>query len=420
MYVYFKPMQSSHLTAAQAAETLGISLPTLYAYVSRGLIRSEAFGGGKRNRHYRAEDVRALKRRKEARRNPVKAIEGALHWGEPVMESTITMIADGRLYYRGQDVLSLSADRTVEEVAALIWTGDSGAAMHLFGPTFEIPRRCVTLRKHLADMPTVDALQILIPAAAIDDISAADLRPEAVPRTGARLLQLISAFASGGRVTGKTIAQTLQAAWMPLRPQAAQLINATLILCADHELNVSSFTARCIASAGATPYAVVIGGLAALQGVKHGRATERIEALLQEARAPQAIGKVMAAHLRRGEKIPGFGHPLYPGGDPRGRKLLELVAKLFPKSTAIPLAEAATEAAMKLLGERPTVDFGLVIAARALGLSFDGGLNLFAIGRTVGWIGHAIEQYQRNRIIRPRARYTGKLPDQNNQAETSL
>jgi citrate synthase len=413
MYDCLEPMKPPHLSAEQAAKTLGVSLPTLYAYVSRGLIRSEAVGGSKRNRRYREEDIRALKQRKELRRNPAKAAESALHWGEPVMESAITLIADGRLYYRGRDVLSLTASRTIEEVAALIWTGDFGAAGTLFAPAVAMPPRCLALRKHLRGLPMVDALQAVVSAAAVDDLSACDLRPEAVARAGARVLQLVSAFASGGSVQRKTIARTLQAAWAPAHPKAAQLIDAALILCADHELNVSSFTARCIASAGSNPYAVVTGGLAALQGVKHGRATERIEALLREAQTPRAIAKVMAAHLRRGENVPGFGHPLYPEGDPRGRELLELVRKLFPKSPAVAFAGAAADAAMKLLGERPTVDFGLVIAARALDLPTDGAINLFAIGRTVGWIGHAIEQYRRDRIIRPRAHYIGDPPLQN-------
>jgi citrate synthase len=405
-------MDSPHLSAEQAAKALGISLPTLYAYVSRGLVRSEAVSGSKRHRRYPAEDVRTLKRRKDLRRNPAKAIEGALHWGEPVMESAITMIADGHLYYRGHDVVSLTGSRTIEEVAALIWTGDFAAAAGLFGPRIAIPPRCLALRKHLSDIPAVEALQVLLPSAAIDDISAYDLRPEAVAPTGARILELVSAFASGDRANRKSIAQALQTAWIPLRPKAAQLINTALILCADHELNVSSFTARCIASAGSTPYAVVTGGLAALQGVKHGRTTERIEELLREARTPRGLHRVMVGRLKRGDTIPGFGHPLYPEGDPRGRQLLELVARIFPKSSAVSLADVATEEAFRLIGERPTVDFGLVIAARALALPPDGAITLFAIGRTVGWIGHAIEQYRRDRMIRPRARYIGQLPNQ--------
>jgi citrate synthase len=402
-------MSSRHLSAKEAAEALGIRPTTLYAYVSRGLVRSEAAGIGKRNRRYRTDDIRALKQRKDLRHNPRKAIEGALHWGEPIMESASTLIADGHTYYRGHDVVALIASRTTEEVAALIWTGDFAAASSLFESQAEIPSRYLAISKHLANISTVEALQILIPVAAADDILACDLRQEAVARTGARILQLVSAFASGNR-KGKSIAQVLQSTWLPLKPKAAQLINATLILCADHELNVSSFTARCIASAGSTPYAVVIGGLAALQGVKHGRASERIEAFFREARTPAGLRRVMTAYLKRGDKIPGFGHPLYPEGDPRGREILKLVSTLFPKSSAATLAAAAMEEAMRLIGERPTIDFGLVIAARALGLPRDGATTLFAIGRTVGWIGHAIEQYQRARIIRPRARYIGDLP----------
>jgi citrate synthase len=404
-------MASPHLTAKEAARALGISRATLYAYVSRGLVRSEAVDTDQRNRRYRADDIRALKQRKDVRRNPGKAIEGALHWGEPIMESAITLIADGHAYYRGHDVVALTSSRTIEEVAALIWTGDFAAATNLFASQTRISPRCLAISKHLSDILTVEALQILIPVAAADDISACDLRPEAVARTGARILQFISAFASGNR-KGKGIAQSLQAAWTPLKPKAAQLINTALILCADHELNVSSFTGRCIASAGSTPYAVVMGGLAALQGVKHGRASERIEAFLQEARTPEGLRRGMAAHLKRGDRIPGFGHPLYPEGDPRAREILQLVSTIFPKSSAVTLAAAATEEAMRLIGERPTIDFGLVIAARALGLPPDGATTLFAIGRTVGWIGQAIEQYRRDRIIRPRARYIGELPGQ--------
>jgi citrate synthase len=147
-----------------------------------------------------------------------------------------------------------------------------------------------------------------------------------------------------------------------------------------------------------------------LKGVKHGKATEHVEAFLQEARTPAGVGKVMASRLRRGEKIPGFGHPLYPGGDPRGKALLELVATMFPKSPAVAIATAAAEEAFKLMGEKPSIDFGLVILARALNLPPGGALTLFAVGRTIGWIGHAIEQYQRDRIIRPRARYIGERP----------
>ncbi len=103
-----------YLTAGEAAAELGVSLPTLYSYVSRGMVRSEAAEGGRRSRRYRAEDVRALKERKERRRDPERVAEGALRWGAPVLESGITLVDGGRLFYRGLDVEGLAAGCGIE------------------------------------------------------------------------------------------------------------------------------------------------------------------------------------------------------------------------------------------------------------------------------------------------------------------
>ena len=116
---------SSYLSASEVAEELGISLPTLYSYVSRGLLRSEFADPGKRTRRYHAEDVQRLKARQEMRRDPQKVVDTALHWGTPMLPSALTLIEAGRFYYRGQDVLDLARDRSVEQVAALLWTGEA-------------------------------------------------------------------------------------------------------------------------------------------------------------------------------------------------------------------------------------------------------------------------------------------------------
>ena len=131
---------------------------------------------------------------------------------------------------------------------------------------------------------------------------------------------------------------------------------------------------------------------------------------MQEIGKPARARAVVAERLRRGEAIPGFGHPLYPDGDPRGRALLQLTAEVFPRSPAVSLAKALAQAAGDLVGEHPTVDFGLATLARALNRPTGGALAIFALGRTVGWIGHAIEQYRLDQMIRPRARYVGPLP----------
>jgi citrate synthase len=402
---------SPYLTAHEAAAELGISLATLYAYVSRGMIRSEAVSDDQRSRRYRLEDVEKLKQRKVARHNPEAVVESALHLGTPVLESSITLIDDGRLYYRGHDVAQLATERTVEEVAALIWTGDLAAdfpAAHA-----EFSPGVGSILQALTGLTPFEKYQVILPLAAVDDPAAYDLRPLAVAQTGARILRLMVTIAATSESSG--IAQALQQGWIPHNPDAVDLISAALILCADHELNVSSFTARCVASANATPYATVCAGLAALSGAKHGGYTERVEALLNEAGCAEAIYPTMTARLKRGDIIPGFGQPLYPDGDPRGRLLLQLVAERYPDSPVVEMAEAASESALKLIGDYSTVDFGLAIVARVLNLPPGSALALFAIGRTIGWIGHAIEQYPLDRLIRPRARYIGDRPLHPNQ-----
>lgn len=407
-----KGMSGNHyLTAREAAEELGISLKTLYAYVSRGLIRSEAVGGKKRNRRYRVEDIKRLKERAEQRRDPGKAAESALSWGMPVMESGITLISDGKLYYRGEDALDLAANGAFEEVAALIWSGEAGNAPEIFGvePPVLSPRY-PTVLKSVAGLAPVEAFHVLLPLAGVEDLAAYDLRSAAVARAGARILFLMATIATGGEDAKGSVAETLQVSWVPRDPEAATLFNAALVLCADHELNVSTFTARCVASSGATPYAVVTAGLSALQGTKHGGQTELVEAFLQEAEASDDARRVIAGRLKRGESVPGFGHSLYPSGDPRGAELLLLTAAARPGSPAVALSAAVVEGVLDLMDERPTVDFGLVTLSRALQLPPDVAKALFAIGRTVGWIGHAIEQYESGSLIRPRARYVGKQP----------
>ena len=401
-----------YLSGREAAAELGVKLPTLYAYVSRGLIRSEPAGGTGRNRRYRAEDVRKLKERKEQRRDPSRLTENALHWGMPVMESAITLIADGRLYYRGRDAVALSESHTLEQVAELIWTGrfPKGESA-VFDSASDAPAlhgRAVNVVSR--ELALVEAFGVSLRLAAAEDPAAYDLRPAAVARTGARILRLLAATAVSGRPAETGVARALQQSWAPDDPQVATLLDAALVLCADHELNVSSFTARCVASAGATPYAATIAGLCALSGVKHGGNTERVAAFLKEVGAAGHVRDVMAARLRRGEPIPGFGHPLYPEGDPRGKALLEATATTYPEASAVELASTVVEEASDLIGEYPTVDFSLVILSLTLGLPASGALALFALSRTVGWIGHAIEQYQSERMIRPRARYTGEHP----------
>jgi len=399
------------MSAAEAAGELGISLPTLYAYVSRGLVRSEPAVGDRRGRRYRAEDVRRLKERAARRRDPDVAAEGALAWGSPVMESAITLISDGRLYYQGRDATVLAAGRSIEEVAALIWTGDSSEASAFFGgPSPSVPPRLASIGPPDGLAP-IEVFQLLLTLAAAEDPLAYDLRAPAVARAGARILRLMAAVSVGEGGASGDVAETLRRGWAPEEEGTEALLGAALVLCADHELPVSTFAARCVASAGANPYAVVAAGLCAMRGVNHGGQVELVEAFLGEVEATGDALGVVGARLRRGERVPGFGHPLYPDGDPRGAALLRLVEEGCPRSSpALPLVADTVREVGEIFEERPNVDFGLVALARGLGLPPGSALALFALGRTVGWIGHAIEQYERGALIRPRSRYVGEPP----------
>jgi len=408
-----------YLSAAEAAATLEISLATLYAYVSRGLIRSEAAAGNRRARCYRRDDVDQLLARRARRRNPERAAEQALSWGVPVLESALTLITGGRLYYRGQDALRLAETSTFEQVAHHLWLGGPPApkASWAMGAGQASLRAYQPWLKLLPEATPVERMQAILPLAATRDAAAYDLRPAAVAQTGSRLIGLLAAAAIyPARPEAERIAQSLGLGWMSkgargLEPdRATRLIDAALILSADHELNTSAFTARCVASVRATPYQVVMAALAALQGLRHGGYSARVEALLADVAAPQRARPALESWLKRGESLPGFGHPLYPEGDPRARALLDMIRVALPRSRELALSEVVINEARSLVGDAPTIDFALVVVARALRLPSGAALALFALGRTAGWIAQAIEQYQTESMIRPRARYVGQLP----------
>ena len=402
--------EKNDFTAKEAAAALEITLPTLYAYVSRGLIRSEPGTGQSRAKRYSRADVAALQARKALRQNPAKAAETALHFGTPVLASAVTLIENGRFYYRGQDAVQLAQTVSFEAVASLLWRG-SLEATDLFPPTLPagLQQRMDEVLPILQPLPLFTRFQVLLPLLAEHDLAAYDLAETAVCHTGARLLHLLT-WAVTGTQPQTNLGTALQQAWVPDQPEVAALFNTALILCADHELNVSAFTARVVASAQANPYAVVEAGLAALQGALHGGHTELVAALLREAGSVSGVRPTVAARLRRGESIPGFGHPLYPEGDPREKLLLDMVAELFGNKTAVAAVKELIKVMAEATGQLPTIDLGLAALAYAAQLPAGAPLTLFALGRTAGWLGQVIEQYQENQLIRPRARYVGIHP----------
>ena len=388
--------------AGDASRLLGVSRATLYAYVSRGFIRSQATPGATRERLYSHDDVERLRRRTEERRAPDKAAAHALQWGMPVLESSIALIDGRRLYYRGLDAADLARSRSLEEVAALIWSGRLDA----MPPPVPTPRIVSTLR---SNAPFVARAQSMLAAAAVDDPLAMDLRPANVAATGLKILRLLAIAATGTSRVNASVDAALARKWA-IGEKGTEVIRAALVLCADHELNVSSFTARCVASAGSHPYAAVIAGLAALEGPRHGGSSARVEAMLDSMRRARPLRAAVNARLRRGESIDGFGHPLYRDGDPRARLLLEMLSERYASSAEYRFIVDFVRSATNATGEQPNLDFSLAAVARVLKLPAGSPLVLFAIGRSVGWIGHVIEQYATAQLIRPRAKYVGVSP----------
>lgn len=326
-----------------------------------------------------------------------------------MLESAITLIADGQYYYRGHSVVELACHQPFEAVAALLWGGtlSDHALFAEANQTQSWTFAGLTMKEQPQGATLAEQFQLALLQAAPADLGAYHFEATAVMRTGVRILHLLTYVATGGNGPGR-IAERLQRAWRPHEPEVGPWLDNALILCADHELNISSFTARCVASAGSTPYAAVVAALAALQVYKHGGASERVSACLAAATAdPQ---RTVRDYLRRGEVLPGFGHPLYPTGDPRGRFLLDLARRARPNAPILPVAAAIAETAWQAIQLAPNVDFGLAVLAQTLGLPPSAPFTLLALGRTAGWMGHILEQYALNQTIRPRSRYVGVQP----------
>ena len=394
-----------YIDARHACELLDVRPQTLYAYVSRGLIRSEPASGKSRARRYHREDLDRLVQRKQLRADPSQAALGALRTGEPVLESSLTLITDSAVFYRGLNGLDLARQRSFHEVAALLWTGDLSNVDLLLGPTKQVDDV-----RELAQLPTLLRMQAMLPVAAAADPMSADLQRSSLYRVGSRIVGLLTGVA-GGQRQDEGIGKALQQAWVPDRPEVAALIESTLILCADHELNASAFTARCVASSGANLYAVVGAALGALSGFRHGGATQQVEAMWQELDSARDAHSVVVDRLQRGDRIPGFGHAIYKGADPRATLLLSLIEQQFPSAEAIEKLDDLQKAVADVMDLHCNIDLALAALRRVAGLPAGSAQVLFALGRTAGWIAHAIEQYDTGKLIRPRASYVGPAPD---------
>src|SRR5580704_18032338 len=422
------------LTAAEAARRLGVKPATLYAYVSRGVLsRGKAADG--RASLFNADEVERLARRGRPRRPAGVA--------DITVESAITEITGDSLRFRGLDVTRLAVSRTFEEVAELLWTGEFRSARE---PWRARPAALAAGRGAQAALPAgilpLERLQVIVPAMAATDPLRLQLDRSAVIAAGRNIIagmvdclpgDALLTSSPGGPIPpdpprGEPTPPSPPGASAAAEPVAGRLwsrlgagneqgrpvpglmraLSAALVLLADHELAASTLAARAAASVRADPYAVVGTGLGAMSGALHGGASLGAETLLAAASGPGDVPRVVAELLRRGEKVPGFGHFVYRGGDPRAVLLLDLVRRAAPKSGQLAVADAVfAEVRQKSLPE-PNIDFAIAALVRVAGMVRGAGEAIFAAARTAGWIAHALEAYSGPGPLRPRAVYTGR------------
>jgi citrate synthase len=401
------------LSTAEAAERLGVKPATLYAYVSRGLLGRERSPDGRTSTFDPAEIDRLAR--------PGRTRRGRRPSAELVVPSALTAIDRGLPWYRGLAVPELAGTRSFEEVAEWLWTArfpDPVPAWRASQPALDAGRRAQAALPPAA-LP-LERIRVIAAALPAGDELRLELRPAAVTAAGrsliAGLVDCLPRPTPGGPgfppPGAGSIAARLWTGLSPFdpEPEPVGVVDAALVLLADHELAASTVAARVAASVRADPYAVASAGLAVVSGTLHGGASLGIEALLDEVDRPDQAASVVGARLRRGERLRGFGHRLYPGGDPRAATLLARLRDTAGGSPRMQAVESLLEAARRRGLPEPNVDLALAALAHVTGMTRGAGEAVFAVARTAGWIAHALEEYDRNTPIRPRAVYTGPPP----------
>ncbi|WP_426624579.1 citrate/2-methylcitrate synthase [Leifsonia sp. McL0607] len=393
-----------HLTAEQTAERLGVKLETLYSYVARGLLSRTRTAAGSAFDPLEVETFAAARRRKAAP-SPARSE------GRPLMviETDFALIDHGELFYRGRPAAEL-AQEPFEVVARWALTGRWEPAAHFTpGPGLEAARRVAeALPSGAGDR---DRQLVAVTALAAADPLRTSLDPEAVAGAAERL---IAGMVQVLPVKSHPVAPLLAAElWSrlsphPASPELLRTLDAALVLLLDHDLAVSTLAARAAASARATPYAVVVAGLGALDSPLHGNASRAAQRMLARVAAGEQPARVVADAVVDGRgPVPGFGQPLYPEGDPRARILLGMLADDPAGATVVETVGALTELLHDRTGAAPNSDLALAALSLAGGMADDAGEVIFATARTAGWIVHALAEYRERPLrLRPVGRYT--------------
>jgi len=419
--------EKDYLNSAEATTLLGVKKQTLYAYVSRGLVRSFP-GQGTRARVYAREDLERAHLRALSQSGQEAVAASALDLGHPIFPTSITEITSRGARYRGHLAVDL-VDRGIgfEQVAELLWTG-------------RLPERRQEWRARsgasyvnscLAHIATKDARSNLIEVLSLVTMQLAvgngrrriSAGGESERASGSDpclgeargLIQsLIGCFgylsetgryevASGRRSVAESL---LVAMGRPISTEDLKLLDAILVLLADHELSPGTFAARIAASGGTDVYSCIGVAISASSGTVVARRYEWLDEFMRATRSTSAVIQKADRAALSGAKFAGFDHPLYPGGDPRAQALLDILRSRSKRPQQVNQVLALIEHMRREHGKLPRQELAVVLACKCMGLPSGAPTALFVLARTSGWVAHILEQRLSGTLIRPRARYT--------------
>ncbi|MEU8838371.1 citrate synthase [Streptomyces roseus] len=400
------------ISTRQAAELLGVKPATVYAYVSRGQLTSRRDPVG-RGSSFDAREVEALALRSRREAAPPPGAELSVR-------TSLTLIEPDRYYFRGVDAVDLASRYRYEEVAEWLWTGTLPRGARFTAP----PEALAAARRAVAALPEhsgpIDRLRVATAAAAVTDPLRFDLSEEAVLGSARCLVPtLVGALPEVGAAGWRGDGRLARQLWSRLTaqepdPDALAVLDLALTLLIDHDLAASTLAVRVAASARAHPYAAVSAGLGALEGPLHGAAGRLAHRMLVEALERGGAAPVVADHLRAGRRVPGLGHRLYEGEDPRATALFARLEGVPQAGPALAAArEVVATAAARRGGLHANVDLALAVLTVSCGMPAEAGETVFAVSRTAGWMAHALEEYQERPLrMRPSGQYQGPRPPQ--------
>ena len=411
-------VRADHVDRAEALAMLGVKPQTLYSYVSRGLIRRWSHPD-ERVSFYNREDVLRMRARSVARSGHGPAAASAMHWGEPVLTTSITELTADGPRYRGHPAIALARSNcSFEAVAELLWAGGSLRERTTWASDLATNAVAAQLGGIVRLSPELHIRQLLTEVVMV--MGLADSRQPSSGGAGAdcakaqRLLHAMAGtFGYIGPAKrfvpvekGEPIAHGLARA-MGIAPTRtnARALNAALILMADHEFTPATFAGRIAASVGSDLSSCIGAALQVQFGPGLGLRCDKVEQLLA-ASSRRARGSLDDDGMLWSEPVPiGFSHPLYAEGDPRADMMIEFVGEIRKQGAPGEPDHPAIKRRQHL-----TLDEALVLFCRSLGMARHVAGGFLALGRAAGWIAHVFEQRAQGFLITPRGKFVANTP----------